>query len=687
MAGDLRGVFRGHLRTLFEVGTSTGLTDGQLLERFATRRDEGSELAFAALVERHGPMVLRACRGILRDDHEAMDAFQATFFVLARKGGSLWVRDSLGPWLHRVACHAAGRAKSTAARRRATEKKAVEMAEPRNVGEDREELASVIHEEVDRLPERYRSAIVLCDLEGRTCEEAARHLGCPVGTVGSRLARGRQRLRDRLSRRGLVSGTVAWPSLREPISSELVTATAGAAARFLSIQAVPHGPAALLALGVLRSMAMTRWWKVASVLLAMGASTSGVVALVGRGAAVAEARPEDVPKAAQPDDVAFIEVKPGKLTVVVEERGRLEAARSSDVFCMVEGQVTITSIVPDHEFVTKGQVICELDSASLKDELTNQVIAVKKAEAALENARLTREFAELAVQVYVDEVYPADFLAASNALALAESSITSAEERLKRTRTAVERLNAMLAGQGGTKTPADIVATLDLEDRLAAAAQSLDQRRRALEIERAKRDVLEKLSKDRTVKQLRIEVDKTRPVELARQASCEMERAKEAKLRRQIASCQILAPADGILNYATLPNPTGARPWPRIEAGATIRERQKIFSIPDLNSPMRVAAKVHEAMVDRLSPGQTARVHVDAFPNETFLGVVEAVAPRPDPATFFNPDVKVYTTPVAITNGIRGLRPGFSASVKIVVAELDDVLSVPIQARWSRMTK
>src|SRR5690242_16114294 len=101
---DPIGTSAGHLRTLFSVGVTAGLTDGQLLERFATRRGEAAELAFAALVERHGPMVLRACRGILRDDHEAHDAFQATFLILARKSRTLWVRDSLGPWLHRVAC-------------------------------------------------------------------------------------------------------------------------------------------------------------------------------------------------------------------------------------------------------------------------------------------------------------------------------------------------------------------------------------------------------------------------------------------------------------------------------------------------------------------------------------------------------------------------------------------------------
>src|SRR4051812_25029591 len=107
------------LRTLFHAGTVGSLTDGQLLERFLCHRGEGGETAFAALVERHGPMVLNACRGILGDDHEAMDAFQATFLVLARKAGSLWVRDSLGPWLHRVASRVATRAKARGGRRRA----------------------------------------------------------------------------------------------------------------------------------------------------------------------------------------------------------------------------------------------------------------------------------------------------------------------------------------------------------------------------------------------------------------------------------------------------------------------------------------------------------------------------------------------------------------------------------------
>ena len=203
VARESVGGFRLHLQTLYSVGVTAGLTDGQLLERFATHRGEPGELAFAALVERHGPMVFRACRGILADEHEAHDAFQATFLILLRKGPTLWVRDSLAPWLHRVACRAAGRARLDARRRRTHESRVAELAQSRTRADRPGELAAILHEEVDRLPDRYRLPIVLCDLEGRAYEEAARHLGCPVGTVRSRLSRGRERLRRRLTRRGL----------------------------------------------------------------------------------------------------------------------------------------------------------------------------------------------------------------------------------------------------------------------------------------------------------------------------------------------------------------------------------------------------------------------------------------------------------------------------------------------------
>jgi HlyD family secretion protein len=447
-----------------------------------------------------------------------------------------------------------------------------------------------------------------------------------------------------------------------------------------SFQAAPGGAAASLALGVLRIMAITRWSVIASALIVATAATSAVVSLVGRGPAVAEARAEEVPRAVRPDGLASTEVKPGKLSVVVKERGTLETAQNFDVFSQVEGPITMISMIPDGERVTKGQVVCELDSAALKGALTDQLSAVLKAEAALVNARLTRELAEIASKEYVDEAYPRDSLATSSEIARARSSIKSDEGRLIRTATALERLNAVLAGQGGPKTAADIAAVLDLEDRLAAVERSLERGRSDLEISIARRDVLEKFTRAKTVKQLGIAVDKARLVERTVLGSCETEKLKEAKLSRQVAACKILAPADGFLFYAHEPNHSGERPTARIEENATIRERQKIFSIPDLDGPIRLNTKVHESIVDRISPTMKARITVDAFPDLTFAGVVEAVASRPDRPQSPNMKFKVYTTQVVFSKGSPRLRPGMTARVEIFVAELDDVLSVPVQA-------
>jgi len=679
---DPKGRARGQIRTLFDAGTATGLTDGQLLERFATRRDAASEVAFAALVERHGPMVLRACRAVLRDDHEALDAFQATFLVLARKGGTLWVRDSIGPWLHRVACRAACRAKKAAARRRALEQRAAELAERRAGAPGRDELAALIHEEVDRLPERYRTAVVLCDLEGRTCEEAARHLGCPVGTVGSRLARGRRQLRDRLSRRGLAARAVPlaalrWQRPRGPVPPELVGPTAAAAARFVSSRAALRGPAASLALEVLGPMTATRWLKAASVLLALTASTTGVVSLVGGGAAVAVARPDDEPKAAP---AATTEVKRGRLSLVVDTRGRLEASRSADVYSSVEGQTTILSIVPEGTRVTKGQLICELDSAALKDRLVNQSIALKKAEAAYQNAKLTREAAEIAVKEYADGIYPRERQKAMAEMKWASEAMNRLHRQRKQVEAAQQELAALLRDRKEPKTPADILATLDVDARLEAVERAYDRETKALYAAREANDALSKFTKEKTVKQLQIQVETARAAEIDRQSAFELERSKEAKLQRQIESCKIYAPADGTLVYANDPAPAGNRPTPQIEEGATVRERQKLFSVPDLNVPMRTVVHAPEAVIDQVRPGQKARIKVDAFPNETFDGVVEAVAPLSDPTNFFQGAAVNYTTHVAFSKGIPHLRPGMTASIEIPVVSLDDVLTVPAQA-------
>ncbi len=191
----------GHLRLLFESGTAAGVSDRELLDQFAARRDE---LAFTALVDRHGPMVQRVCHAVLHDHHDAQDAFQATFLVLARSADSIRRRDSLASWLHGVALRVARRARSDSSRRHRHEQASAALRESTAPDEtaprDRDDLASLLHDEIARLPERFRAPLVLCHLQGRTYEEAAHLLDCPVGTIKSRLSTARERLRHRLSR-------------------------------------------------------------------------------------------------------------------------------------------------------------------------------------------------------------------------------------------------------------------------------------------------------------------------------------------------------------------------------------------------------------------------------------------------------------------------------------------------------
>ena len=228
------------LRTIFSIGTLSGLTDGQLLERFAQGQGgmPESEAAFTALVERHGPMVLGVCRAVMGDRHDAEDACQATFLVLVQRAGLIRRRDSVASWLYGVARRVALRARREAARRRELERRRrarVGVAE--RVSQPPAELWPELYEELDRLPEPFRAAVVLCDLEGRSYEQAAGILHCPVGTLQSRLGRGRERLRRRLERLGLAPASIptgsgagpAAPSATVALSPQLVTSIARAA--------------------------------------------------------------------------------------------------------------------------------------------------------------------------------------------------------------------------------------------------------------------------------------------------------------------------------------------------------------------------------------------------------------------------------------------------------------------------
>ncbi len=222
------------LRALLASGTATGLTDSQLLERFTARRAESAEAvadaesAFTALVDRHGAMVWGVCKRVLADAHDAEDAFQATFLILARKSRSVRVDGSLGRWLYGVAHRVALRARATAKRRETC----LGRTPVESSGEPTDEVVSrdlrdALREEVDRLPAKYRCPIELCYLQGLTYDQAAVQLNWPVATVKSRLTRGRLRLRQSLVRRGLAPAVLAAlaSDTRAAVPQQLVHST------------------------------------------------------------------------------------------------------------------------------------------------------------------------------------------------------------------------------------------------------------------------------------------------------------------------------------------------------------------------------------------------------------------------------------------------------------------------------
>ena len=292
MASENRAEALRHLRTVLSAGALGNLPDATILERFlAGRGDAESGSAFAALVERHGPMVMGVCLDVLRDRHDAEDASQATFLILARKGSSISSIDSLASWLFGVALRVAARAKADEARRRAIERRGAEL-KARPEGDGRGHVLPELYEELDRLPGSLREPIVLCNLQGLTNEQAAGHLGLPVRTIQRRLAQGRERLRARLLRRGfdparavLGSGFANHP-VPEPWLSATERAASGLAAG-RDVAAVASAAVAALTQGVLTTMLVGRLRIVAAGIMAAGAV---IVTLVGASAAIAPKR-------------------------------------------------------------------------------------------------------------------------------------------------------------------------------------------------------------------------------------------------------------------------------------------------------------------------------------------------------------------------------------------------------------
>jgi len=293
MAHAAAGSIVPQIESLYEGCSVTGLTDRQLLERFTARRDAAGEAAFAALVARHGPMVLGVCHRFLGDRHHAEDAFQAVFLVLARKALSIRDPNLVGTWLYGVAIRTARKAKVRLARQRRNDEgdkmrrsglgssvPGEPMAPPADEAVLAREEAEALHHEIDRLPRSFRLPVVLFYFEGLTLDEAARRLRWPPGTVGSRLARARDKLRRGLTRRGVVLPAAAMAAALNPksasarVSSVLCDTTTKAATRFAAGQAAGEAASAL-AREVLRSMLLHKLRFTVLALLALAAVATG----------------------------------------------------------------------------------------------------------------------------------------------------------------------------------------------------------------------------------------------------------------------------------------------------------------------------------------------------------------------------------------------------------------------------
>ncbi|QEH32168.1 ECF RNA polymerase sigma factor SigE [Aquisphaera giovannonii] len=695
--GQARGFLR-QLDGLLADGTAAGLTDGQLLERFSTRGGPAAEQAFAAIVERHGPMVLRVCRGVLGRSREqdAEDAFQATFLVLVRRARSLWVADSIGPWLHQVALRTASCARGAAARRRRHEAAGARPAEATvDRGDDGglDDLGRILHEEIGRLPDRYRIPVVLCDLEGRTHEQAARHAGWPVGTVKSRLSRARERLKGRLSRRGVSPTAALVPAIRLGLDPEvpdaLIRATTAAAVRLAATQTLAGTSAGLVAQGVLTAMARSSWWKVGGAILAAAATVSGARLVSGQ---ATTAKPSDPPSARPPAaeekvvlrpgpdvELATYRAQPGPFRATVRGRGRLEAIDRADVYSGVEGKTTIISLAPEGTRVKKGDPVAELDSATLRDQLVNQRIAIQDAQKAVDLADRVLQTAELALREYQQGILPRDRDQRRREVDLAAAEREAVARRIERARKGLEAMQRATSGKADTPTPADVAARFILEDARDRAEVDLQRAGAAIEAAKGRLAVLEQFEARKTTIALEAEVLKAQAARKAAAEKAALEDSRRAKLESQITHCKLLAPRDGRVVYANDPMRASGSPTAQIEEGATVRERQKLLSIVDAEGPLQVVAKLDEAMIDRVREGQKVQVRIDAFPDRRFAGLVVEVAPLPDPGSFFQ-SAKVYTTRIRLADTQAPLVPGMTADVEVLVAEREDALAIPAEA-------
>jgi RNA polymerase sigma factor (sigma-70 family) len=364
--------------------------DAELLTRFARDADRA---AFELLLWRHGPMVLRTCQAVLPDAHDAEDAFQATFLVLARKAGSIGRREAMGAWLYRVAHRIAVKLHRQARRRGGHERQGLDLdalpgqaARPDTAAAG--EVRRLLHAEVERLPDKYRAPVVLCYLEGCSNEEAAAQLGWPRGTVSGRLARARELLRRRLERFGLpatagaaltfLSGeaTAAVPAglVAPTVQAALTAASGGAVPGLVSPRVVSLTEGAMTAMTGLKVKLLLG--------LALGLTTAGAVAYSSAGPGAGDGGKKEAAAPAPLVKVVRVAAAQEGILVAVGTEVKKEAAGAKGVFEVKLGkEVRFYRPLHEGDRVAKGQILAQLDDRLARHDVALKEARVRAAEA------------------------------------------------------------------------------------------------------------------------------------------------------------------------------------------------------------------------------------------------------------------------------------------------------------------
>lgn len=398
-------------------------------------------------------------------------------------------------------------------------------------------------------------------------------------------------------------------------------------------------------------------------------------------------------------------VKRGTFQVTVTEKGTVDSLRNVTMYSKVEGQTSIISIVPEGTTVKEGDLVCELDASMLVDKQIQQQIKVTQAKAALEQAEKEVEIqkttnesnietAELNLtlgKIDLEKFLKGDYVQQQIEL---DSAVKVNNENMSRATEYLSFLERLV--RKGYRMQSDLDA-----ERIAFNKAENDRR-----VAQTKLDVLENYMKKRTETELTAKVaEYERQIDRAQNAAkaamaqklADLE-AKELtfkvesslleRLDHQIANCKILAPQDGQVVYA---NQRDGRSSDQIlvEVGASVRERQPIINLPDLDA-MKVNARIHESRIGMVRAGLSAVVKIDAVAAEDFHGVVDSVSSVPSSLNWFNRDLKEYEAVIRLTDEVskvNKLRPGLNATVEILVSQRDDVLQIPVQSLVSIVDK